>query len=136
MFFLNSRRKFRGACSFSLTTIPVTSCLWWGNISLVFSSFNKRSSSERTFLTKWIILPVSKLPENDKDGDGILDTTEAELGTSSATYDTDEDGLSDKVEIERWKTDPMNKDTDGDGFADGYEVLMNYNPNGSGRLPE
>lgn len=71
---------------------------------------------------------------HDKDRDGILDEIEEQLGTSDFEFDTDGDGLSDKVEIEIWQTDPTNVDTDDDGFADGYEILKGFDPNGPGRL--
>ncbi len=48
--------------------------------------------------------------------------------------DSDNDGLSDKME-EGLKTDPNNADSDSDGFFDGEEVLMkNTNPLGDGAL--
>ncbi|MDP2708995.1 MAG: hypothetical protein Q8O93_03035, partial [bacterium] len=47
----------------------------------------------------------------DTDGDLLTDDREAELGT-----------------------DPNNKDTDGDGFKDGVEVMSGYNPLGEGKL--
>ncbi|MFH0857794.1 MAG: hypothetical protein V1848_03540 [Candidatus Magasanikbacteria bacterium] len=72
--------------------------------------------------------------DNDKDGDTILDEKEKELGTSDFDYDTDGDGLSDVSEIDQWKTDPKNVDSDGDNFPDGYEVLNGYNPAGPGKL--
>lgn len=71
---------------------------------------------------------------HDKDKDGILDTKEQELGLSDYEFDTDKDGLSDFSEINTWKTDPTKKDTDGDGFNDGKEVLSGYNPLGPGKL--
>lgn len=71
---------------------------------------------------------------DDQDYDGIKDEKEKELGTSITEFDSDFDGLSDKLEIEKWKTDPLKKDTDGDGFGDGKEVLKGYNPAGAGKL--
>ncbi len=71
---------------------------------------------------------------HDKDKDGVLDTKEAELGLSDYEFDTDKDGLSDYAEINKWKTDPAKKDTDGDGFGDGIEVIKGYNPLGAGKL--
>jgi len=73
---------------------------------------------------------------DDQDYDGIKDEKEKELGTSKTEFDSDFDGLSDKMEIEKWKTDPLKKDTDGDGFGDGKEVLKGYNPAGAGKLGE
>jgi hypothetical protein len=72
--------------------------------------------------------------ETDKDGDGIEDTKEAELGTSVYEPDTDGDGLTDSVEINQYKTDPKNPDTDGDSYWDGLEILTGYNPLGEGKL--
>lgn len=42
--------------------------------------------------------------------------------------DSDHDGLSDKKEIDIYKTDPSKWDTDGDGYGDGDEVWNGYSP--------
>jgi|GEM_PF-334531 len=42
--------------------------------------------------------------------------------------DSDLDGLTDQGEIQIFKTDPQNPDSDGDGFLDGAEVLNKSNP--------
>lgn len=73
---------------------------------------------------------------NDVDRDGLTAEQEAQYGTSDTEFDSDADGLSDVEEIERWKTDPTNPDTDGDSYADAFEIANGYNPNGSGMLPE
>lgn len=73
---------------------------------------------------------------HDQDRDGLTDEKEKELGLSDQTSDSDKDGLDDSTEIEIYKTDPKNKDTDGDGFVDGYEVLNGFNPNGPGKLTQ
>lgn len=59
----------------------------------------------------------------DSDGDGLLDSREAELGTDPYDPDTDKDGLTDGQEVLTYKTDPLNPDTDWDGLKDGAEVL-------------
>lgn len=41
--------------------------------------------------------------------------------------DSDQDGLSNDEEA-LYKTDPLNKDTDGDGYMDGVEVESGYDP--------
>jgi Bacterial TSP3 repeat len=41
--------------------------------------------------------------------------------------DSDLDGLSNDEEV-LYKTDPLNKDTDGDGYTDGIEVESGYDP--------
>ncbi|HZI95211.1 MAG TPA: C25 family cysteine peptidase [Patescibacteria group bacterium] len=58
----------------------------------------------------------------DSDGDGILDYRETALGTDPADADTDDDGLSDGVEINIRGTNPLIADTDGDGLYDGTET--------------
>ncbi|MBT4120596.1 MAG: hypothetical protein HOA57_02670 [Candidatus Magasanikbacteria bacterium] len=72
--------------------------------------------------------------ENDLDMDGIDDEKEKELGTSNSAVDTDGDGLSDKIEIEKLGTDPTKGDTDGDGFSDASELRNGYDPLGPGKL--
>jgi len=42
--------------------------------------------------------------------------------------DSDNDGLKDWEEIQIYKTDPCNPDTDGDGYLDGEEVASGYDP--------
>lgn len=58
----------------------------------------------------------------DSDGDGLLDSEEAALGTDPFNPDTDGDGLSDGEEVRIYKTDPLNPDSDYDGLKDGAEV--------------
>jgi outer membrane protein OmpA-like peptidoglycan-associated protein len=59
----------------------------------------------------------------DSDGDGLLDSEEAQIGTDPFNPDTDQDGLSDGEEVRTYKTDPLNPDTDLDALKDGGEVL-------------
>jgi OOP family OmpA-OmpF porin len=59
----------------------------------------------------------------DSDGDGLLDSEEAEIGTDPFDPDTDKDGLSDGEEVRIHHTDPLNPDTDWDALKDGAEVL-------------
>ncbi len=78
-----------------------------------------------------IVPEVFEIPEwyyVDKDGDGITDTQETELGTSVIESDTDGDTISDKLEIEVYKTDPQNPDTDQDGYWDGLELIQGHDP--------
>lgn len=60
----------------------------------------------------------------DSDGDGLLDSEEANIGTDPFNPDTDGDGLSDGEEVHNYKTDPLNPDTDYDGLKDGAEALV------------
>ncbi|MFT7507297.1 MAG: hypothetical protein ACI92I_000440 [Acidimicrobiales bacterium] len=44
------------------------------------------------------------------------------------TKDSDKDGITDYDEVEIYGTDPLVADSDGDGFADGAEILSGFNP--------
>jgi hypothetical protein len=77
---------------------------------------------------------AEKVSDLDSDKDGLTDLEEAELGTSPTSEDTDADGLFDREEVQVYKTDPLNPDTDGDTFTDGGEVESGYNPKGDGLL--
>lgn len=66
----------------------------------------------------------------DSDEDGLNDAREQELGTDPSSADTDQDGLTDQQEVEVYRTNPLNNDSDGDGYIDGVEVRGGYNPLG------
>jgi len=53
--------------------------------------------------------------------------------TNYVDDDTDKDGLSDRLE-ESLETDISNSDSDGDGFSDKDEIMLGYNPNGTGNI--
>ncbi|WFO49606.1 inverse autotransporter beta domain-containing protein [Aeromonas veronii] len=97
-------------------------------------------------------------PNGDKDGDGLTNGQENQLGTDPDNKDTDGDGIDDKTEVDNGSnpldpndpvvdpngdkdgdgltngqenqlgTDPDNKDTDGDGIDDKTEVDNGSNP--------
>lgn len=61
-------------------------------------------------------------PSGDEDGDGLINATEAALGTDPANADTDGDGLDDATEV----GDPTTPaDEDLDGKIDAIESLVN-----------
>lgn len=62
----------------------------------------------------------------DADGDGINNTDE--IQTDPWKWDTDGDGLSDKLEMD-WGSDPLLPDTDMDGVSDGTEYYWFMDPN-------
>jgi len=74
-------------------------------------------------------------PPLDTDSDGLTDDEETSVGTNINLVDTDKDGLSDYEEVRIYLTNPLNADSDGDGYLDGAEVNSGYNPNGTGKLP-
>ncbi|MCR4323309.1 MAG: ferric reductase-like transmembrane domain-containing protein [Candidatus Azambacteria bacterium] len=47
---------------------------------------------------------------------------------SSAPKDSDFDGLTDQGEVQIFKTDPTNQDTDNDGYGDGEEIMLGSDP--------
>lgn len=51
----------------------------------------------------------------DRVGDGV-------------SNDSDKDGVSDYDEVNLYNTNPFSADTDGDGFIDGTEISLGYNP--------
>lgn len=57
----------------------------------------------------------------DEDSDGIPDVLEELLGTDKTNVDTDNDGLSDYIEINLLSMDPLREDTDSNGIPDSYE---------------
>jgi hypothetical protein len=79
--------------------------------------------------------------DDDSDGDGISDAEESgALGGCRARNsdddalpdyldnDSDNDGASDRDERETYFTDPLNPDTDGDGFIDVAEIATGHDP--------
>ena len=49
-------------------------------------------------------------------------------GQNPKNKDSDLDGLTDWQEVEIYRTDPFNPDTDGDGYLYGEEVVSGYDP--------
>lgn len=100
----------------------------WPKRVMKISSRNKSLYIER-------LSPL--LPKSiDWDRDGIDKETENLYGTSDFRSDSDNDRLSDYEEIRYWFTDPIEKDTDGDGIYDGNEIILGRLPNGNGVIGE
>ncbi|MBC8422471.1 MAG: FG-GAP repeat protein [Chloroflexi bacterium] len=69
----------------------------------------------------------SDLINPDRDGDGLSNDEEGSLNTDPDNWDTDGDGLADKLEYDSQEdlgTDPTKADTDGDGLSDGLEYRI------------
>lgn len=66
---------------------------------------------------------------SDSDDDGIANYYELLYGTDKNDTDTDDDGLTDLAEIVFTGTDPLLKDTDGNGILDAEEDFDNDNLN-------
>ena len=76
----------------------------------------------------YIFARVIHVPSPDSDNDGLVDATEAWMGTARLDPDTDDDGLLDGEEVFTHDTDPLDWDTDGDTMNDGWEVAGLLDP--------
>ncbi len=61
--------------------------------------------------------------ETDQDADNYADAMEVEIGLDPTNADTDGDGVADGDELVLYSTEPTVWDTDGDGFFDGEELF-------------
>jgi hypothetical protein len=64
----------------------------------------------------------------DADGDGLTDEHEDGIGTDPDDADSDDDGLSDGVEINDNGSSPLDVDTDDDGIDDNEKAAYGTNP--------
>ncbi len=72
---------------------------------------------------------TSSTASRDTDHEGLSDWTEVNrTNTDYRRADTDSDDLTDWTEVNKTKTNPRKADTDGDGFKDGTEVTAGSNP--------
>lgn len=93
---------------------------WYSDESLSERfDFSKTIDSNITLYAKWI---------EDVDNDKVGDVIETILGSSSDKDDTDDDGISDYLEIYEIGSDPIvadsDSDTDGDGLSNIDEVKL------------
>ena len=58
----------------------------------------------------------------DGDIDGLPDACEAAFGTDPADRDSDDDAVSDGVEVRYWRSNPLAANTDGDECSDAKEI--------------
>jgi cysteine-rich repeat protein len=59
--------------------------------------------------------------DDDRDGDGLTDRQENEIGSDPLSSDSDGDGLSDSDEV-AYQGNPIDVDSDDDGWLDGEEI--------------
>lgn len=70
------------------------------------------------------VILVAEDEDADPDRDGLTNKEEKRYRTDPRNPDTDGDGLTDGEEIRRYGTDPLEPDTDGDTLTDGDEVKV------------
>lgn len=77
------------------------------------------------------VTPGDDFNRRDEDGDGLLNCEERFLGTNQRLFDSDADGLSDRLEVMYQLSavdDDFYGDLDRDGIANAFEVRDNTNP--------
>jgi len=92
------------------------------------SPFDTSKDSDDDGMPDWWEYETGLNPQNasdaqeDLDEDGLSNLEEYTYQTNLGEADTDDDGLSDGLEVHVFGTDPLKKDTDGDGIGDGLEA--------------
>ena len=79
---------------------------------------------------------LSLILDGDSDEDGLSDSQEARYKGDPNNADTDGDGISDGDEVYTYRTSVNVADSDKDGFTDKQEVDLNTNPLSSKDKPE
>ncbi|MEM9773314.1 MAG: Ig-like domain-containing protein [Chloroflexota bacterium] len=112
-------------------------CSFYGSVCLIVRNLDGTLPGEgetpNSFELVYDILPRTvedfwewdDIVNRDQDGDGLLDSEEANIGTDPTKWDTDGDGVSDSFEHESRAslgTNPLLLDSDGDGLTDYEEI--------------
>jgi hypothetical protein len=66
--------------------------------------------------------------QGDPDTDGLANLREWQAGTDPQDNDSDDDALLDGAEVDTWRTNPLQADTDTGGEPDGSEAARGANP--------
>ncbi len=106
--------------------------------ALYMKTFSPRTNSWSGDSALNTVEMYSQYSTMTRDNDGNLFTVHIDLNHTNslekklvyrkAWTDTDEDGLTNNVEIDTYGTDPYNPDTDGDQMLDGEEIELGFDP--------
>lgn len=86
------------------------------------------AAAEVTAAADLVIAATNSWLELDDDADGLTNGQELEIGSQVDKRDTDEDGIVDGEEVNKWLTNPISQDSDADGLNDLDEVRRNLDP--------
>jgi hypothetical protein len=114
--------------------IAILAAIWLWSSRSESKQSNERSNSNSSIPSLFKNASPETEQATDTDGDGLSDEAEGSLGTNLESADTDGDALFDNEEVNVYRSDPKNPDSDADGFEDGDEVQRRFNPNGDGPL--
>ncbi len=84
--------------------------------------------SRRATNAMLLVDEIKLVLSDDADGDGIPNTEEILLGTNPLARDSDDDGWTDGFEVNVSHTNPLRADTDGDGVSDADEDAAGTDP--------
>jgi hypothetical protein len=75
-----------------------------------------------------VILDISQRMANLQSRIDTFEQLRTERSAGESSVDSDNDGISDYDEVNLYRTNPNDPDTDGDGFVDGIEIIRGFDP--------
>jgi hypothetical protein len=75
-----------------------------------------------------VILEMSQKLADSQNRVDTFEQIRSEKSGGQTALDTDKDGIPDFDEVNLYRTNPNEPDTDGDGFADGIEIVRGFDP--------
>jgi hypothetical protein len=75
-----------------------------------------------------VILDISQRMTNLQARIDTFEQLRTERSAGESSIDSDKDGVSDYDEVNLYRTNPNEPDTDGDGFVDGIEIVRGFDP--------
>lgn len=123
-------KKKSGGCCGCLFTIVLIILIIFGVVKLIGWY---RSYSYNKFVKESLLVDKNEVKEltsdekkQDWNNDGISNEEAEKIGLNITIADSDGDGLSDKDEINIYKTNPLKYSTMSDIYSDGHKVALGY----------